>query len=110
MWRRRTRRSTWPSPRARRHRRQPRRGCRLPILTEGASGSTKEKRFFCATKNCKFSGIADLQALLAADRPRLLKNLAEQLTVYATGRGIAFSDRTGIAGIVERTHKQGGGI
>jgi hypothetical protein len=58
----------------------------------------------------KFSGIADLQALLAADRPRLLNNLAEQLTVYATGRGIAYSDREAIGGIIERTQKRGGGI
>ena len=58
----------------------------------------------------KFSGIAEFQALLAADRDALLKNLAEQFAVYATGRDIAFGDREAIAGIVERTGKQGGGI
>jgi len=58
----------------------------------------------------KFSGIAEFQTLLAADRTRLLKNLAEQFTVYATGRAIAFSDRAEIAGIVARTEKQGGGL
>ncbi len=58
----------------------------------------------------KFSGIADLQALLATDRTRLLKNLAEQLATYATGRGIAFSDRKAISVILARTQQQGGGI
>ena len=56
-----------------------------------------------------FSGIAEFQALLAND-PRLLKNLTEQFTVYATARPLAFSDRDEIAGIVQRTQKQGGGI
>ena len=57
----------------------------------------------------KFSGIRDFQTLLAAD-PRLLKNLAEQLATYATGRPIAFSDRAEIAAIVARTQQQGGGL
>ena len=57
----------------------------------------------------KFSGIRDFQTLLAAD-PRLLKNPAEQLSTYATGRPLAFSDRTEIAAIVARTQQQGGGL
>lgn len=58
----------------------------------------------------RFSGIAEFQAILAADSKRLLKNLAERLTIYATGRDIAFSDRDQITAIVERTQKAGGGI
>jgi mono/diheme cytochrome c family protein len=57
-----------------------------------------------------FAGIADLQALLAADTHTLLKNLAQQLLVYATGRDITFSDRNAINDIVTRTEKKGGGI
>jgi hypothetical protein len=57
-----------------------------------------------------FAGIAEFQSLLAADRPRLLKNLAEQFVRYAIGRDITFCDRDEIAGIVTRTMKQGGGI
>lgn len=58
----------------------------------------------------KFTNIREFQALLAADRGRLLKNLAEQFTVYATGHEIAFSERDQIASIVERTNRKGGGI
>ena len=58
----------------------------------------------------KFSGILEFQSLLAADKPRLLKNLAEQFATYGTGREVAFSDREEIAAIVARTQKQGGGI
>ena len=58
----------------------------------------------------KFRAIAELQSLLADDPTRLLKNLAQQFAVYATGRDLAFSDREAIAGIVERTRSQGGGI
>ena len=58
----------------------------------------------------KFSGIREFQTLLAADKPQLLKNLAQQLAIYSTGRDLAFSDREEIAGIVARTEKQGGGI
>jgi hypothetical protein len=57
-----------------------------------------------------FAGIAEFQNLLAADRARLLKNLAEQFVRYSIGREVEFSDRDEIAGIVDRTMKQGGGI
>ena len=58
----------------------------------------------------KFGSIGEFQALLAGDSRRLLKSLAEQLTVYATGRPLAFSDREHIAAIVGRTQEHGGGI
>lgn len=67
-----------------------------------ASGSLPDER--------KFSGILEFENLLAADRTRLLKNLAEQLIVYSTGRENAYSDRAEIAGIIDRTEKQGGGV
>jgi hypothetical protein len=58
----------------------------------------------------KFSGITELQSLLAAEPERLLRNLAQQLAIYSTGRNIAFSDREALQQIVHRTQQQGGGI
>ena len=58
----------------------------------------------------KFADIRELQTLLAADPARLLKNLAQHLTIYSTGRDLAFADRAEIAAIVARTQKQGGGL
>ncbi|MEO6788195.1 MAG: DUF1592 domain-containing protein [Chthoniobacteraceae bacterium] len=57
-----------------------------------------------------FASIADFKTLLAADRHQLLRNLAQQLIIYATGREIAFGDRAPLNDIVARTEKQGGGI
>ncbi len=57
-----------------------------------------------------FSGIAAFQSLLAADRDRLLTNLARRFSVYATGRGLSFADRDAIAAIVQVTNESGGGI
>jgi hypothetical protein len=57
-----------------------------------------------------FGGIKEFQDLLAADRPKLLKNLAGQFYVYGTGRVVSFSDRDQLAAIVAQTEKQGGGI
>ena len=67
-----------------------------------ASGALPDER--------KFADIREFQKLAAADSPLLLKNLAQQLAVYATGRGLAFSDRDAIAAIVASTQKQGGGV
>jgi hypothetical protein len=58
----------------------------------------------------KFTGFAEFRSLLAADRDRLSANLARQLAVYATGRGMGFSDRDAITAIVAATSKNGGGI
>ncbi|MST00675.1 MAG: DUF1588 domain-containing protein [Pedosphaera sp.] len=58
----------------------------------------------------KFSGIREFQAIAAANSELLLKNLAQQFAIYAIGHDIAFNDRDQIAGIVARSHKQGGGI
>lgn len=58
----------------------------------------------------KFGGINEFQDLLAADRGRLLSNLARQFVVYGTGRNISFGDREQVAAIVAATQKKGGGI
>ncbi|HVE39732.1 MAG TPA: DUF1592 domain-containing protein [Planctomycetota bacterium] len=67
-----------------------------------ASGATADGR--------AFKDILQFQALLAADNAKLLRNMAEQFARYAIGREIEFSDRDDIAGLVERTQKQGGGL
>jgi hypothetical protein len=58
----------------------------------------------------KFGGISEFQDLIAADRPRLLNNLARQFAIYATGRNVTFGDRDQLASIVAGTQKSGGGI
>jgi hypothetical protein len=57
-----------------------------------------------------FANINQFQDLLAADRGRLLMNLARQFAVYGTGRDISFGDRDALAAIVARAQQQGGGI
>ena len=47
---------------------------------------------------------------MIADEKQLLKNLAQQFTIYSTGRDLAFADREPIRAIVEKTQKNGGGI
>jgi hypothetical protein len=58
----------------------------------------------------KFQDIVELENILASHPERLLRNLAEQLAIYSTGRDVAFGDREQIAGIIARTQKQGGGL
>ncbi len=57
-----------------------------------------------------FTGVTEFQALLAADRNLLLTNLAKQLAVYSTGRGVSFADRDAIATVVAATDTNGGGV
>ncbi|OWK43627.1 DUF1592 domain-containing protein [Fimbriiglobus ruber] len=57
-----------------------------------------------------FTGFAEFQGLLAADRDQLSTNLARQLAVYSTGRGVSFADRDDLAAIVAATNRGGGGI
>ncbi len=57
-----------------------------------------------------FRDVHEIQTLFATDSHRLLKNLAQRLTIYATGRDTSFSDRAALAAIVANTQKQGGGI
>lgn len=58
----------------------------------------------------EFQGIREYQSLIAADRTRLLRNLAQQFAIYATGRAVRFGDRPALDGIVSRTASRGGGI
>lgn len=58
----------------------------------------------------QFKDINEFQTLLAAHPRPLLENLARQLTIYASGRDVLFSDRQDINDLVQRTEKQGGGI
>ncbi|NBV21143.1 MAG: DUF1592 domain-containing protein, partial [Proteobacteria bacterium] len=67
-----------------------------------ASGALPDER--------KFADIREFQSLAAADAEKLLRNLAQQLAIYATGRELAFNDRDQIAAIVTSTQKQGGGV
>lgn len=57
-----------------------------------------------------FDNAVEFRDLIASDSRRLLGNLAKQLTIYATGRDMGFSDRAGLMKVVEQTEKQGGGI
>jgi hypothetical protein len=67
-----------------------------------ASGATADGR--------AFKDILEFQSILAADNAKLLRNMAEQFARYAIGREVEFSDRDDVAGLVERTQKQGGGL
>lgn len=58
----------------------------------------------------KFANITEFQNHLAATPRPLLKNLAQQLAIYSTGRPLAFSDRAELDRLVARTEQQGGGI
>jgi hypothetical protein len=57
-----------------------------------------------------FHGIKELQELLAADRERLLGNLARQFLIYGTGRDLSFADRKPVAALVANTVRKGGGM
>ena len=67
-----------------------------------ASGALPDER--------KFGDIREFQKLATADSTLLLKNLARQLAIYATGRDLAFSDREQLAAVIARTKKRGGGV
>jgi hypothetical protein len=53
----------------------------------------------------KFNDIKEFKAMLAKDETLLARNLAKQLSIYATGAGIGFSDRAAIDQIVARAGK-----
>ena len=58
----------------------------------------------------KFHDIRDLKQLLLADEKQLARNLAKQLTVYATGAPIRFADREPIEQILERASSSHYGV
>jgi hypothetical protein len=51
----------------------------------------------------KFSNIKELKQLLLADEAKIARNLLKQLSVYATGAGVRFSDRPAIEAILQAT-------
>jgi hypothetical protein len=57
-----------------------------------------------------FRDVVELQKLLAADPGQLLRNIAQQLLVYSTGRPVAFSDRDAVRALVAQVESRGGGL
>jgi hypothetical protein len=57
-----------------------------------------------------FRDVRDLKQLLASDPDLLARNLARQLTIYATGAPIRFSDRPAIAKILAQNRAEGYGV
>jgi hypothetical protein len=49
----------------------------------------------------RFTGIRDLKQLLLTDERQLALNMAKQLTIYATGAPVRFSDRAEIERIAD---------
>ncbi len=58
----------------------------------------------------KFRDVRDLKQLLLADEKQIARNLARQLTVYATGAPVRFADRAPIEGILERASSSHYGV
>jgi hypothetical protein len=58
----------------------------------------------------QFQNIAELKECLLEDQEQIARNLVQQLTVYATGAPIRFSDRPVIAGILGRAEPNGYGV
>jgi hypothetical protein len=50
----------------------------------------------------KFADIREFKRLLLTDEAQLARNLAKQLTVYATGAPVRFGDRAHIETILQR--------
>ena len=58
----------------------------------------------------KFDDVRQLKKCLAEDSDQLARNLAQQLTIYATGAPIGFSDRVAINKIMAENRKNGYGV
>jgi hypothetical protein len=58
----------------------------------------------------KFSDIREFKQLLLADEKQLARNLARQLTVYATGAPVHFADREQIDEILQRASSSHYGV
>jgi hypothetical protein len=57
-----------------------------------------------------FADIREFKRLLLQDEVTLARNLARQLTIYATGAPVRFSDRPAIERIVERSRSANYGV
>lgn len=58
----------------------------------------------------KFTDIREMKRLLASDERGMARNLARQLTTYATGAPIGFSDRARVESILDRAQPTGYGV
>jgi hypothetical protein len=58
----------------------------------------------------KFADVRQLKQCLLNDQEQLARNLAQQLSVYATGAPIRFSDRPKFAKILANTRANGYGV
>lgn len=58
----------------------------------------------------KFKDVRELKELLLRDPELLARNLAQQLTIYATGAPIRYSDRPAIAKILAQNRAEGYGV
>ena len=57
-----------------------------------------------------FNGIREFKTLLKREPERVARGVTEKLLTYGLGRGIGFSDRATVEGIVERAKKQSYGF
>jgi hypothetical protein len=57
-----------------------------------------------------FGDIRELKRLLLADETQLARNLARQLTVYATGAPVSFADRVTVERILHRARPHNYGV
>jgi hypothetical protein len=73
-----------------------------PGLPVDATGVTSDGK--------PFKDVADFKKLLLEQPERFTRALAEQLTVYATGRGMGFSDRPELDRIARTVTKKGNGL
>lgn len=58
----------------------------------------------------KFADVRELKRLLVADDRLLARNLARQLTTYATGAPVRFGDRPAIERVLDRAQARGYGV
>jgi hypothetical protein len=58
----------------------------------------------------KFRDIDELKAILLENRDQLARCVAEKLLVYATGRGLRFSDRQAVAAILAESRAENYGL
>jgi hypothetical protein len=58
----------------------------------------------------QFDDVRQLKAMLLEDEALIARNLAKQLTIYATGAPIGFSDRQTIEDILARTRGNDYGV
>jgi len=58
----------------------------------------------------KFTDVRQLKTLLLQDQEQLARNLVRQMSIYATGAPIRFSDRPAIAKILAQSRPDGYGV